>query len=89
MNAPTPIAPPEMALADRLEAGFAPRLAPVYADLRDEVLGFAEDRAGPESARRHAEVLLRYTLQQRDAITALNKAEVLFQTRFASAVDDA
>ena len=89
MNVAVPIAPPETALTDRLEAGFAPRMAPVYADLRDEVLAFAEDRAGPETARRHAEVLLRYTVQQRDAITALNKAETLFQTRFASAVDDA
>jgi len=89
MNAQSPIAPSELALIDRLEAGFAPRLAPVYADLRDEVIAFAEKRAGPEPARRHAEVLLRFTLQQQDAITALNKAEALFQTRFASAVDDA
>lgn len=89
MNAPAPDMLADLALFDRLEAGYAPRLAPVYADLRDEVLIFAEDRAGPQSPRHHAEVLLRYTLQQRDAIAALNRAESLFQTRFASAVDDA
>lgn len=89
MNAQSSMASPDVALADRLEAGFAPRLAPVYADLRDEVIAFAEERAGPESARRHAEILLRFTLQQRDTIAGLHKAESLFQTRFASAVDDA
>lgn len=76
-------------LVARLEHGFAPKLAPVYADLRDEVLAYAEDRAGPLPARRHAELLAHFCERQVETIAELAKAEASFQARIVNALDDA
>ncbi|NNC60267.1 MAG: hypothetical protein HKO05_09785 [Erythrobacter sp.] len=75
-------------LTARLEHGYAPRLAPIYADLRDEVLAYAQDRADPSQARRHAEVLAHFCERQVERLAELAKAEASFQARYASALDE-
>ncbi|WP_284123876.1 hypothetical protein [Parerythrobacter aestuarii] len=82
-------APEPLDLLARLEHGYAPKLAPVYADMRDEVLAYAAERAQASPARRHAEVLAYFCERQADEIAALAQAEAAFQTRFASALDEA
>ena len=84
MNAAT-----KLDLAGRLDRDFAPKLAPVYADLRDEVLAYAAGRAEPSPARRHAEVLAHFCERQVDAIASLAKAEAAFQARIVNALDEA
>ncbi|WP_427969091.1 HEAT repeat domain-containing protein [Altererythrobacter sp.] len=76
-------------LAERLDDGVAERLVPVYADLRDEIVAFADERAAPMPARRHAEIVARFCNRQSATIAALGKAEALFQSRFTSAADEA
>lgn len=80
---------PQADLAARLERGYAPKLAPIYHDLRDEVLAYADDRAAALPARRHAEVLAHYCERQAETIAALGRAEASFQARMANALDDA
>ncbi len=81
--------PAAVALFDRLEEAVHPRLRPTYSDLRDEVLADAEDRARPQTARRHARVLVGFCNSQRNRIADLQQAETQFHTRHATAVDDA
>ncbi len=94
MNAVTHIELPgsdalEVPLGERLDRGFAPKLLPVYADLREEILAYAADKGDALPAARHATVLTDFCLLQRDAIAQLGKAEAQFQSRHASALDSA
>ncbi|MBA4165295.1 MAG: hypothetical protein C0510_11835, partial [Erythrobacter sp.] len=80
---------PNLSLEDRLAGHHAPRLDPVFADLRQALLDHAGNRAAPAPARQHAELVLQYCQRQRDALTALGQAEAAFLSRFASAADEA
>lgn len=85
-----PVADPMLRpLAERLDDGIAARLVPVHADMRDEIVAYAEYRAAPATARRHAEVVANYCSRQARTIEDFGAAEQLFQTRLASAVDEA
>ncbi|MBX7494624.1 hypothetical protein K3172_02000 [Qipengyuania sp. 6B39] len=94
MNAVTDIraartAPRVAPLGEWLDQGFAPKLLPVSSDLREEILAYAAERAEAAPARRHATVLTDFCLLQRGEILRLTKAEELFQSRYASALDSA
>lgn len=76
-------------LAQRLDRGIAPRLLPVYADLRDELVAFAGPHAAAASARRHAELIARFCIEQDKRIARLESARSAFELRQASALDSA
>jgi poly-gamma-glutamate synthase PgsB/CapB len=77
------------ALDERLTGFHAPLLDPIYADLRQEILAFAGDRAVASPAQFHCELVFQFCQQQSSQIAALQKAENVFQSRFTSAADDA
>ncbi len=79
----------ECQLRDRLEAGIAPKMLPVYADIHEEILALASKEMEYAGARQHAELLEKYCADQSDTITRLNTAEQGFQRRMANAVDEA
>ena len=78
-----------LSLEERLAGHYAPKLEPVFADLRQELLAHAGMRAAPLPARQHAEQVLQFCQRQRDALAALKKADAVFQSRFNSAADEA
>lgn len=73
-----------------LEDGFAARLAPVYADLRDEVLAYSARRNEvPETQRDRAAIVLDYCEDKARHIASLHEAAAGFNTRYAHALDEA
>ncbi|WP_324828946.1 hypothetical protein [Qipengyuania zhejiangensis] len=76
-------------LGERLDRGISKRLLPVYDDLRAEILAYADHRAAADPAHRHAGVVANFCIRQRDEVARLAKAEGLFQSRYASALDEA
>lgn len=79
----------DLPLEDRLAGHHAARLDPVFADLRRELLDQAGKHAAPAPARQHAEVVLQFCQRQRDTLAAFGQADAVFQSRFASAADEA
>ncbi len=82
-------APQERLLADRLTAGLAPKMRPVFEDVHAEILALADKQSEFADPRVHAELLAKYCAGQSDSIAALATAEREFQTRHANAIDQA
>ena len=76
----------ERSLRERLVDGLAEKLAPVFADIHDEIVASSEN---PEDAPAsvHARGLIAYCVRQQERIAALVSSERLFQTRLANALD--
>ncbi|WP_432199961.1 hypothetical protein ACRAQ7_09760 [Erythrobacter sp. W53] len=88
-SAKAAVAHKQKPLKGRLEAGFAPLMIPVFADLCDEVLELAGKQKTAAPARAHAEVLVRYCTDQAAVIAEFGKSEQTFQMRLSNAVDEA
>ena len=76
----------DRSLRERLVDGLAAKMAPVFADIHDEIVASLDDSANG-SAVDHAHGLIAYCVRQQERIAALASSERLFQTRLANALD--
>lgn len=74
-------------IVERLAAGIAPKMLPVFADIHEEIASAIDAQHRAASARRHAEALAQFCLRQSETIAEFQSAERQFQLRIVNAVD--
>lgn len=80
--------PLDRSIMDRLSAGIAPKMLPVFEDINHEICETLDQQRITAEARVHAEEVSNYCLKQSERIAQFKDAERQFQTRLTHAVDE-